>query len=337
MKIVKRIIRSLIGVSLIVLAIVILNKHYEAAEKLLLEIEQLPDYDYVSEIKSLIKDKRYGEAIIHCEDVQNSALPCSSEIAALKAEAEKESKNIWNRIYKVGKGFVTGNPDNSIEEIGGSIASDMVMYGDIRDLIKQGWYKITNQETDPLLAALAGVGLLTEFVDIADWTPSVLKALKKAGAISRKMADSLFVMCKNITKTRKVDESAKAFFGNTKKMVNSAGFIRTKNIFTNIDSVDDLAIVATKTTANPSLSHLVAKHSGKDSIDVMKKFPVKSLKYIARKGRPAIHLLKTYHKHKPVIQRNFWKLLLPILGISGLVLLISGITPFFFRKRKNSA
>ena len=119
------------------------------------ELNALPDHDYVSEIKSLIDEKRYGEAIVLCEDVQKIGLPCAPEVAALKSKAEKESKKFWNRFWKSGRAFITGNPDGSIEEIGASVVSDMVLYGDVRDLIKQGWFKITEQETDPLLAALA--------------------------------------------------------------------------------------------------------------------------------------------------------------------------------------
>ena len=146
MKNIRKLLRIIGGALLIIVAIVVWNKHQaqfrnvDEAEIARLELENLPDYDYVSEIKSLIKGKRYGEAIVLCEDVQKLELPCAPEIAALKTQAEKESKSVWNRIYKSGRAFITGNPDGSIEEIGGSVVSDMVMYGDIRDLVKQGWY-----------------------------------------------------------------------------------------------------------------------------------------------------------------------------------------------------
>ena len=157
MKTIKQILRCLLGILLIAGAVFIWAKSRGAED--IREMENLPDYDYVSEIKSLIKEKRYGEAIVLCEDVQKLELPCASDAAALKTQAAKESKKVWNRIWKAGRSFITGNPDGSIEEIGASVVSDMVIYGDIRDLVKQGWFKITKQETDPLLAALAAAGL----------------------------------------------------------------------------------------------------------------------------------------------------------------------------------
>ena len=337
----KRYFRILLGIVLVAGAIFAWCKHrsenqnVDAQPDVQAEIDRLPDYDYVSEIKSLIKGKRYGEAIILCEDVQKLELPCASEVAALKTQAEKESKSVWNRIYKSGRAFVTGNPDGSIEEIGGSMVSDMVMYGDVRDLVKQGWYKVTGRETDSLVIALSTAGLVTEFVDVADWAPAVLKAFKKAGAISRKMADGLLTMCKKITKTRKVDKSAKAFFGNTKKMVESAGFIRTKNMFKNVDKVDDLAIVAKQTKANPALTHVVAKHSGEQTVEVLKGATPGFLKKVARKGRLAVRLFKSYHKHQAVIEKTFWQKLPKrfvngfsmVFSLIGVSLILSGIIP----------
>ena len=337
----KRYFRILLGILLVAGAIFVWCKHHsenqnvDAQPDIQTEINNLPDYDYVSEIKALIKEKRYGEAIVLCEDVQKLDLPCASEIVKLRGVAEKESKSVWNRIRKAGRAFITGNPDGSVEEIGGSMVSDMVMYGDVRDLVKQGWYKVTGRETDSLVIALSTAGLVTEFVDVADWAPAVLKAFKKAGAISRKMADGLLTMCKKITKTRKVDKSAKAFFGNTEKMVESAGFIRTKNMFKNVDKVDDLAIVAKKTKENPALTHLVAKHSGEQTVEVLNGATPGFLKAVARKGRLAVRFLKSYHKHRAVIEKTIWQKLpkglvngfAAVSGLVGVILLLSGAIP----------
>lgn len=348
MKNLQRFLRMALGILLVVVAIVVWNKHHaqyrnvEEARKIEQELNALPDHDYIAEIRQLIKDKRYGEAIILCEDVQKAELPCAAEAAALKAGAERENKSIWNRIYKSGRAFITGNPDGSIEEIGGSIASDMLMYGDIRDLVKQGYFKLTKQETDPLIATLAAVGLLTEFVDVADWAPAALKAMKKAGAITRKLADSLLTMCKKIIKTRKMDGAAKAFFKNTKNMLDSAGFIRTKNIFKHVEQADDLALLAAKTKGNAAVTHLVSKHAGKESVNVLKNASPGFVEKLVRKGRLALRLFKSYHKHHAVIEKTFWqkipKSLVNGFAVAfsslGAILLLSGAIPLFWRKRQ---
>ncbi len=348
MKNVKRVMRAFVGILLIVLAIIVWNKHYaqyrnvEEARKIEQELNALPDYDYVSEIKSLIDEKRYGEAIVLCEDVQKLELPCAPEVAALKTEAEKESKSVWNRLKKAADAFITGNSDGSAEEILANIASDMFLYGDVRDLVKQGWFKITGKETDPLLATLAGVGIVTELVDIGDWLPAVFKAFRKIGAVSAKMADSLVAMFKNVVKTKKLDKGTKAFFGNMKKMKDSAGLIRTKNMFKYADNAGDLAVLAKKSAANPSLTHLVAKHAGNQTVDVVKGATPDFLKLVARKGRLAVRFMKVYHKHHAVIEKTFWQKIpkglvngfSAVSGLIGLILLLAGAVPLFANKRK---
>lgn len=335
MKTIKRFLRIILGILLIGGAVFVFAAAREASDSR--EADILPDYDYVSEIKSLIKEKRYGEAVVLCEDVQNLQLPCASEIPALKAEAETQNKKIWNRILKAGRAFITGNPDGSIEEIGASMASDMFMYGDIRDLVKQGWYKITRQETDPLVAALAGAGLVTEFVDFADWAPAMFKAFKKSGVITRKMADTLLAVFKKIGRTRKLDNSAKAFFANTKTMVDSAGFIRSKNMFKTASKVDDVILLARQSRVDPSLAHLVAKHAGTDAVKVMKNASPGYLKLIARKGRLALRMYKSYHKHKTLWTKIPESVLHTAVGagiVFGVILAVSGIIPLFWNKRK---
>ena len=260
----------------------------------------------------------------------------------IETQSGKEAKKFRNRIWKALVAFITGNPDGSIEEIGASVISDMVLYGDVRDLVKQGWFKITGQETDPLLAALAAAGVATEFVDVADLCPAVLKAFRKIGAVSAKMADSLVAMFKNVAKTRKINKSTKAFFKNTKKMVDSAGLIRTKNMFKYADNAGDLALLAKKSADNSALTHVVAKHAGKQTVEVLKESTPGFLKIVARKGRLAVRFMKVYHKHHAVIEKmirqNIPKGLVngfaAVSGLIGLILLLSGAVPLFGNKRK---
>jgi hypothetical protein len=63
-------------------------------------LDRLPDHDYISEISELMKQKRFGEAKTLCEDVIALQLPCAAEAEKLKAQSEKESKKIFNRLFK---------------------------------------------------------------------------------------------------------------------------------------------------------------------------------------------------------------------------------------------
>lgn len=141
-------------------------------------LARMSDYNYVPDIKELKAEGKLSEALEMARFViRHPDMPGQEQAKQLEEELERELTSLWGRAKRATKGFVVGG-GNSIEELGGGIASDMLVYGDIRDLVKQGYYRVTGKETDPVIVALAGLGLLTEFVDAADWAPAVLKAFR---------------------------------------------------------------------------------------------------------------------------------------------------------------
>jgi hypothetical protein len=57
------------------------------------------------------------------------------------------------------KGFVTGEGDD-LAGMSGTVAGDLFVFGDIRDLVREGGRLIAGQETDRLLLGLAATGLV---------------------------------------------------------------------------------------------------------------------------------------------------------------------------------
>lgn len=259
-------------------------------------LDRLPDHDYIAEINELMKQQRWGEAKTLCEDVIALDLPCANAAKALKEKSETESKKIFNRLYKVGKGFITGEPDKSLEELGGSVVSDLFMYGDIRDLAQQGWYKVTGKEADPVIAGLAAVGLLTEFVDIADWAPAALKAFRKIGAITDAMGKYILKITGDIVKTKKITPACKTFFGNLKSLLDKAGFIRSGSIVKHAKNADDIALLAKSAKNSPNATHLVARAADTRTCEVIEavnkhKDSPALMKKIAQKGAKSVRLI----------------------------------------------
>ena len=125
------------------------------------DIDAMPDYDYLKEIRALESEGRLGEAE-HLADfvLKGSSITNRNEVVALREEVNKKRTAFWNRVYRAGKGFVVGD-GVSLEELSGAMVSDFLLWGDIRDLAKQGYCKATGKETDPVVAALASVGVLT--------------------------------------------------------------------------------------------------------------------------------------------------------------------------------
>ena len=306
-------------------------------------LDRLPDYDYIAEINDLMQQKRWGEAKTICEDVIALDLPSANKARELQAKCQLESGKIYNRLYKAGKGFITGEPDGSLEELGGSVVSDMLMYGDIRDLVKQGYFKLTNRETDPVITALAAAGLLTEFVDVADWAPAALKAFRKIGAITDSLGRYIIKTSADIFKTGKIDSACKNFFLNLKTMLNNTGFIRSSRIIKYAQSADDVAILAASAKTSPHATHLVASTANERTVEVIEavnkhKDSPALLKKIARKGANSLKLIsrtgKILHKGHPA------EFLRQMLGgyfyLLSLFIIIAGIWLIYRSVKKSS-
>ena len=251
--------------------------------------DALPDHDYIPEIRKLMAEKKFSEAKILAEDAD------TPEARQLLEICDAELKSVQKRVLRSIKAFISGNPGCSVEEAGAALVSDMLMYGDIRDLVQQGYYKVSGKETDPLIAALAAAGLLTEFVDAADWLPALTKALRRMGAITDKFAGVLVTQLKKSAKAGKLTPEAKNVFSGMKTLYDKGGFLRTRAVIAAARNSDDIAHAAKLMEKAPGATHLIARSAGEKAPEVMEKLVKENasasyLKRLARKGPAGITL-----------------------------------------------
>jgi len=98
----------------------------------------------------------------------------------------------WRNIKAFASGFVNGEATNGVE-LSGSIASDLTLYGDIRDLKKEGSLYLDEQPYDAFILniSLMGIGLsASQLLSAGVFTPlkagaSVIKAAKKSGKLTK--------------------------------------------------------------------------------------------------------------------------------------------------------
>ncbi len=262
------------------------------------DIVNLPNYNYVHDIKKLKEEGKYKEALDLADYVlRNPDLPGQEEAKVLRDELDAEINSWWGKAKRFLKGFAWGEA-NSIEEVAGGITSDMIIWGDIRDLIKQGYYKITGNDTDPLIVALAGIGLATELVDFADWAPAVLKGLRKVGAFSAKFVNFIIDTAKRSAKLGKLDDGLKLVFKSIGSLTDKIGLARTASVMKHVDDVDELATITRLAEKNADTAYLVVKNGGKDGISMIKQFGnaedgIKVLSTAAKKGPAGIQFLKS--------------------------------------------
>lgn len=257
----------------------------------------LPNHDFTAEVFTLYNQGRICEALDEARYMTNNpALPGQIAASNLVVRLEREQNSLWLQADRAAKGFITGT-GNSVEELGGAIASDMVVYGDCRDLIVQGYYRVTRHETDAVVAALAGVGLLTEWVDAVDWAPAALKAFKKAGVLSQRFGEWLLAVCKRSVKMRKIDPALKQVADDLTRLYNRLGLAKTATVFRHADNATDVAFLAKQVDAHPNEIYHVLALANTDGIPLLRRYAdnprgIDLLVLATRKGRPGIDLLR---------------------------------------------
>lgn len=257
-------------------------------------LQAIQNYDYIPDITALKNSGRLGEARDMARFVrEHDDMPGRDQAAKLEKEIQGDMDSWVGKAKRAVKGFVTGS-GTSIEEIGGGIASDMVVYGDIRDLIKQGYFKITKQETDPVIVALASVGLATQFAECVDWAPGVIKALRKVGALSERFVDFLLSSCKQ---TLHAPELLRPIFANLSGLVERMGLARTATVFRYVDTPADLEVVAKAAANNSEAVYFTLRNGEKQGMDIVRNLGgstegLNVMTEAAKKGKAGVQWIK---------------------------------------------
>lgn len=165
-----------------------------------------PATTYVAEIEEAIAagDHDYAVALYDLAARHGHALS-----PALRERAE----GTWlGRAYLTGsraaKGFVVGSLDSGAE-IAGSVTSDLIGVGDLRDFSVQGYRYVAGDDYDPILLGLSAVGL-----GLTVSTPGT------AGAAA--LPDAGLSVLKNAYRARKISSALTAYLmKNAKKLVDT--------------------------------------------------------------------------------------------------------------------
>lgn len=151
---------------------------------------------YIRAIEEEIERGNYAaaERLVVLADSHGHVVP--PELAAA-AEA-----TAWRRTVAFGgkfaRGFAVGS-QGSGEEIAGTVVSDFLVIGDVRDIVVQGSNYARGEDYDRLILGLSTVGLLTSGSAlvtlggsaVVDVGVSIIKATYKAGRISKPMLRQL--------------------------------------------------------------------------------------------------------------------------------------------------
>jgi hypothetical protein len=104
--------------------------------------------------------------------------------------AERDAAMPSSKAASFARGFVTGKPED-IASAAGMLTGDLFVFGDIRDVVREGWRGLHGEEMDTLVLSLAGAGIAVTaglYASAGLAAParaglSVVKAARKGGHV----------------------------------------------------------------------------------------------------------------------------------------------------------
>jgi hypothetical protein len=98
--------------------------------------------------------------------------------------AEQDAARPSSRAASFARGFFTGKPED-VASAAGMVTGDLFVFGDIRDVVREGWHGLRGEEVDKLVLGLAGTGIV---VTAGVYASAGLAAPARAGLTVAKAA-----------------------------------------------------------------------------------------------------------------------------------------------------
>ncbi|WP_342728283.1 hypothetical protein AAFG07_17080 [Bradyrhizobium sp. B097] len=120
----------------------------------------------------------------------------SDELKKRVDDARTEQSSTTHFAKGFATGLVTGNADD-VASLSGTVAGDLFVFGDVRDVVREGKHLVMGEDTDRLVLGLAAAGLAVTaatYVSVGGAAPlraglTLVKDTRKAGRLSEGMIE----------------------------------------------------------------------------------------------------------------------------------------------------
>ncbi len=192
-------------------------------------LKRLSTEEFISEIQTFIDEGKLSDAEETVELALEYGHPIPQSLIEQSKEGMFQAGLRWTADF--GNGFVFGNMD-SAQAMTGTILSDFVLVGDIRDLSAEGRKLLLGEDYDSITLGLAAFGATTSTAALLAWTGvvgtggasspaataatgldnsvSIIKTAHKFGKISKKLTEDVFRITKEAVNVNKLKTSISA-------------------------------------------------------------------------------------------------------------------------------
>ena len=134
-------------------------------------------------------DSDLANSFLHL--ARDKGIVVSDELSKRVNDAVADAGTASQFAKRFATGLVTGNADD-VASLSGTVAGDLFVFGDIRDVVREGKHLATGEETDQLVLGLATVGLAVTaatYVSVGGVGPlraglTLVKDTRKVGRLS---------------------------------------------------------------------------------------------------------------------------------------------------------
>lgn len=265
---------------------------------------------------------------------------------ALRAKVEAANGSVASALRSArefGMGFITGQPED-MAGLAGAAASDLMVWGDIRDASREGLKLANGEDPDKLILGLSAVGIAVTagtYATGGGGLPArvgitLVKVAKRTGKLSAALGRTLMRAVR-----RSVDFAALRRLGKAPLEADKAalkGVVRTERLRDLTRMLDDVAVVQSKAGTRAALEGLRVADNGGD---------LRRIASLAEaKGGQTLAILKTLGRGAIVITGALLKIVWWVFVAAAYVyLLISSfnafcvacVRPLWRRKRRPAA
>ncbi len=257
-----------------------------------LQLSRLPDMDYIAEADKLRKAGRFADALVVINAAEEVSAIDEAELTSSRNEITAERDSVVRRVREFSQGVLFGTGD-SIEAICGAIGSDFLIVGDIRDLLLESAKLTLDGEADEFILALSAVGVLSTLQPY-DWLPALLRIVRKAGGLSKNLAETILHMCHRVLKGGDPTDLLR-LADNIEALSNSGSLSTAVRVLRHIDDPAELEVVA-RFARRHSDSGFALLVTGEDGVQLLTRSLGRTedaVRVAARKGNHGVAWLRT--------------------------------------------
>lgn len=165
-------------------------------------LKSLTTEDFIREIEQELAENNIAEAQSLVELAKEYQIQLPDELI------KRTEESYFGQSYRYSKDFATGflyGDISSFPSAIGSVTSDLVIYGDLRDVVTEGTKLIKGEDYDPITLGFAAFGVTSSTIALSAWITSSSGVAAPIAVAATKLDEGASLI-KNANKGRKLSK-----------------------------------------------------------------------------------------------------------------------------------